>query len=132
MKRTLLTALVVLCAAGFAAGTAAAIEDIAPKQAHRMIRDNRGDPGFVILDVRTPREFEEGHLRGAVNIDYHAEDFRERIDGLDRDRTYLVYCRSGARSSSAYRLMEEMGFGSLYNLQGGILQWNQAGLPLVK
>jgi rhodanese-related sulfurtransferase len=132
VKKMLVMTVAALCAAGFLAGTAAAVEDVAPRQAHRMIRENRDNPDFVILDVRTPEEFEDGRLEGAVNIDYYAEDFRDRIDRLQREDTYLIYCRSGARSSSAYRMMEEMGFERMYNLRGGILEWKSRGLPLVR
>lgn len=124
--------LAAVCAAWLAAGAAAAVEDIAPGQAQRMIRENRDNPDFVILDVRTPAEFEEGHLQGAVNIDYYAEDFRERIGDLQHGGTYLIYCRSGARSSNTYRMMEEMGFERMFNLQGGVLQWKSRGLPLAR
>ncbi|MGB3547355.1 MAG: rhodanese-like domain-containing protein [Saprospiraceae bacterium] len=75
----------------------------------------------VILDVRTPAETAEGILPGAIEIDYKAPDFAERIAKLPRDKTYLVYCRSGRRSGRACELMAEEGFENLYNLDGGYL-----------
>ena len=72
----------------------------------------------VVLDVRTPGEYAGGHLAGAENIDLMASDFRERIEGLDRDRTYYLYCRSGNRSGQAAQMMRQLGFERAYNVGG--------------
>lgn len=77
----------------------------------------------IILDVRTPDEFNSGHLPGAVNIDIQGYDFHEQIENLDPARAYYVYCRSGGRSGTACRFMQSKGFGEVYNLAGGILAW---------
>lgn len=84
-----------------------------------------------IIDVRTPQEFAEGHIAGAELIDIAQPDFAERIAALDRDATYFVYCRSDNRSGVATEMMLEMGFTSMYELRGGTIAWQQAGLPLV-
>lgn len=83
-------------------------------------------PNTVIMDVRTQRELSEGKIKGAsIFIDINSEPFEERIQGLDKTKDYLVYCRSGARSAKACRIMYEKGFkGNLYNLAKGISGWD--------
>lgn len=88
-----------------------------------------GEENTVLLDVRTPEEYSGGHIPNAVNINFNAPDFSAQIEKLDKSKTYLVYCRSGARSGRAATSMSEMGFQTIYTLKGGILGWNQ---PLVQ
>lgn len=85
----------------------------------------------VVLDVRTPEEYAEGHLQGALNIDYRNENFAARVDSLDKTQKYEVYCRSGQRSGESVKIMTEKGFNA-YNLTGGILEWQQKGFEVVK
>ncbi len=80
--------------------------------------------GVVILDVRTPAETAEGKIAGAQELDFRAPDFQEKLGKLDPNKTYLVYCRSGGRSSSACSMMEGMGFKGVYNLVGGYQSWS--------
>jgi len=81
-------------------------------------------PGTVLLDVRTPKEVAEGHIPGAVFIDVNSPEFESEIEKLDKQKTYLVYCRSGARSAKACRIMATRGFKiPLYNLAMGITAW---------
>ena len=86
---------------------------------------------LVVLDVRTAEEFAEGHLDGAIMIDFYAEDFADSIADLDRDAPYLLYCRSGNRSGQTRTLMEELGFTDVTDVDGGIVAWADAGFPLV-
>ena len=88
-------------------------------------REMLGEEEVVLLDVRTPAETAEGMIEGAREIDFKADDFAARIDSLDRDKTYLVYCRSGNRSGKACALMDELGFEHRYNLEGGYLNWEE-------
>lgn len=88
--------------------------------------------GTIVLDVRTPGEYAEGHLADAVLLDFKSAGFAEGLGELARDRTYLVHCKSGGRSAAAFAQMQEMGFSKLYHLDGGILAWEKAGLPVVK
>ncbi len=83
------------------------------------------DPNVVILDVRTPAETAHGKIEGAIEIDYNSPDFALKVGGLDKSKTYLVYCRSGNRSGKACSMMQQQGFTRLYNLQGGMLAWGQ-------
>ena len=87
--------------------------------------------GTTILDVRTPAEFAEGHLPGAVNVNVEGADFATTIAQLDPKAPYAVYCRSGNRSAAALQLMQAAGFTSAYHLSGGIGAWQQAGGEVV-
>ncbi|NND75776.1 MAG: rhodanese-like domain-containing protein [Ilumatobacter sp.] len=85
---------------------------------------------LVILDVRTPEEFAEGHIDGAVMIDFYRADFADELAKLDPDVPYVLYCRSGNRSGQTAAMMDQLGFESVQDVDGGILAWQQAGLPL--
>lgn len=112
--------------AGASATAVTPVTLLAPAEAQELIAG--GD--VAVLDVRTPEEFAEGHVAGATLIDFYAPDFAERIAALDRDATYVVYCRSGNRSSQATALMAERGFPAVSDVEGGVLAWEAAGLPL--
>ena len=86
----------------------------------------------VVLDVRTRGEYEEGHLPGAVLIDFTEDNFDAEVAKLDKSKTYLVHCAVGGRSARACKKMEKAGFTNLYNLQGGLTAWEKAGKPLEK
>ena len=88
-------------------------------------------PSVVLLDVRTPAEFNEGHIPNAVNIDVLAEYFTADIETLDKSKEYAIYCRSGKRSVDAAYVMSEAGFDKTFNLTGGIIEWLEAGKPTV-
>ena len=85
----------------------------------------------VILDVRTKSEFNEGHIANSINIDFQSDTFLNEISKLDKSKTYAVYCRSGNRSGQAVSKMTNEEFISLYNLNGGVIDWAGAGYPLV-
>lgn len=89
-------------------------------------------PGTVILDVRTPEEYAEGHLEGAVLIDLQDQaGFAEKVAALDPAGTYAVYCRSGNRSAVAMEQLAQRGFESYYDLAGGIESWTDSGGAVV-
>lgn len=85
---------------------------------------------LVIIDIRTPEEFESGHLENAINIDFYGE-FKNNIDKLDKSKSYLIYCRTGSRSRSAKQIMSDLGFKSIYHMQSGITEWISKGYPVV-
>ena len=89
------------------------------------------EAGIITLDVRTPGEFNEGHIAGAILVDFQSGNFESEIATLDKSKTYAVYCRSGSRSGQAVKIMSDAGFTNLYNLNGGVIDWANAGLPLV-
>ncbi len=108
------------------------IENVTPQEASTLIQDNQNNPDFVILDVRTSEEFGDGHIQDAINLDYYSETFRDELNKLDKDKRYLIYCRSGNRSGKALNIMEELNFREVYNMSGGILEWEAEGLPTTK
>ncbi|MDW3193939.1 MAG: rhodanese-like domain-containing protein [Cytophagales bacterium] len=78
----------------------------------------------IVIDVRNPKEIASGAVPGHLAINISESDFREKVAKLDQSKTYLIYCRSGMRSAKACRIMSGMGFQSLYNFKGGIIEWN--------
>lgn len=113
-------------ATGDAAAAAAEVVSLDPEAFRARIEE----PGVVVLDVRTPEEFAEGKLAGAVNLDASAPDFDEQVTALETGAPYAVYCRTGSRSAAAVQRMQEAGFVDVVHLAGGILAWQEAGYPL--
>ncbi len=89
------------------------------------------DGGAVVLDVRTPEEFAEGHLANAINIDVTAAGFADGVASLDPKASYAVYCRSGNRSRTAVEYLVKQGFENVVDLSGGIKAWTGAGKEVV-
>ena len=89
---------------------------------------------YVVIDVRTPEEYAERHINGAVNYDYYSDDFEDNLEEnlTDKSKSYIVYCRSGKRSLYSAQIMEELGYKDIINLEGGFLAWENAGKPVVK
>jgi len=90
------------------------------------------DTAAVVVDVRTPSEFADGHLPGALNLDVRNPDFSTSIKGLDTNKTYLLYCRSGARTQKAAEIMQQAGFKNVFGMKGGFPDWEKAGYPVEK
>lgn len=86
--------------------------------------------GIQLVDVRTPEEFQSGHLANAKNIDFYSANFGKQILALDKAKPVLVYCKVGGRSAEAADLMRKKGFHQVIELEGGIMKWNAQGLPL--
>ena len=89
----------------------------------------------VIMDVRTPAEFEMSHITGAINVNVQDEDFELMVAGLNRNKTYLVHCTrnpENGRSARALETLRSLGFTSLYSLEGGYVAWKEAELPLTE
>lgn len=108
------------------------IENITPEETYILIQGNEDNLNFVILDVRTPEEFLGEHIENAVNLDYYSDTFRNDLDKLDKNKTYLIYCRSGSRSEKALNIMKELDFKEVYNMSGGIIKWKSEGLTTTK
>lgn len=85
-----------------------------------------------VIDVRTPAEYAAGHLKGAVNIDVQAANFSSQIAKLDKNGTYVIYCKSGNRSGQAISQMQALGFKNLTNAGGFADASKSTGLPLVQ
>ena len=90
------------------------------------------DGSAILLDVRTPQEYANGHLQNATAINFFDADFKEKVAKLDKTKPIYVYCAVGGRSAKASKVLQESGFKSVYNLLGGWNGWNAAGLPSVK
>lgn len=90
----------------------------------------RADPNAIVLDVRTPKEFEAGHLPGAINLSATDKSFDAEVAKLDKRKTYLVHCKTGKRSDVAVHKMQTMGFATLYDLSGGYVAWTAAAKPV--
>ncbi|AXV39363.1 rhodanese-like domain-containing protein [Methanobacterium sp. BAmetb5] len=101
-----------------------------PQSAYEMIQENVDNPDFILLDVRTPQEFSQSHIKDAKLLDFQAPDFKTKVQELDKNKTYLVYCRSGMRSAGCADTMKSLGFNKVYNLVGGIMAWEREGLPV--
>ena len=108
--------------------SAATVTHADAKEAAKLVAKNQ----VVVLDVRTPGEFAAGHLAGATNIDFQSGDFSERLEKLDRDKSYLVYCAVGGRSTKALPQLSQLGFKHVVHLDGGFKAWQAAGNPVEK
>lgn len=101
--------------------------DISVEKARDMIQKNRDNERFVVLDVRTPREYRQGHIPGAVLLDIRAAAFKTDLGRLERESTYLVHCARGGRSAKATALMKQLGFKKVHHMPGGMNAWQAKG-----
>jgi len=108
------------------------IENITSKEAYTLIQEKKDNPNFVILDVRTSEEFLDERIENAVNLDYYSGNFGNILDDLDKEKTYLIYCRSGRRSENTLNMMKDIDFKEAYNMLGGINKWKSGGFPTIK
>ena len=105
------------------------IRHMAPAQVLEFLRTR---PDAKVLDVRFGFEFRRGHVTGATNLNYLSLSFKRRLKQLNKNRTWVVHCKSGHRSGPAVRVMEELGFKSIIHMEGGFDAWKQAGLPIAR
>lgn len=116
------------CSGGSGSGGATgAVSTVTSSDAVKVL----AEPGINVIDVRTPAEYSSGHLPSAVNIDVEGSSFDQQIAGLSKAATYFVYCRSGNRSGVSTDKMAKLGFTSIYNLKGGIADWQANGGAVV-
>lgn len=101
------------------------------EEAAEMI-EGSADGTLTIIDVRTPEEYALGHIAGSLNIDYYNAGFDEAVGSLDKDGSYLVYCRCGTRGASSVQIMLDQGFADVVNMSEGYLEWQLEGLPTEK
>jgi rhodanese-related sulfurtransferase len=102
---------------------------ITPQTAMKII--NEKDPDLIILDIRPKEEFLTEHLPGAVNLDYDGHKFQEKVNKLNKEKKYLIYCKSGVRGGYFMNKMKDSGFHVAYNILGGFVGWKINKLPLV-
>lgn len=89
---------------------------------------------YTVIDVRTKEEYDAGHIKGALNFDYYNDDFEEKIESQlkDKNKPYIVYCRSGMRSLYSAQILEDLGYTDVTNMKGGFLAWQSAGKPVTE
>lgn len=113
-----------------------AVQNAAPIAADLSVADFQkklaADRSALVLDVRTPQEFANGHLPNAMAINIFDADFKQKVGKLDKSKAVYVYCAVGGRSAKASQILQESGFKTVYNMAGGFNHWQAAGLPSVK
>lgn len=102
------------------------IELISASDFEQKMAENKGQ----IIDVRTPKEFNAGHIDGAVNMHVYDKDFEQRVDKLEKDKRVYVYCKVGGRSAEAVETLKAKGFTEIFELEGGMDAWSEAGKPV--
>ena len=125
---TLLVILFAFLVAACGGDTASASVELVPA---RVAASAIEATDVVVLDIRTPEEFQGGHIEGAINIDFYATDFADQLAQLDRGTEYVMYCRSGNRSAEAAKIMKDLEFAAVDEIDGGILSWVGSGFPIV-
>jgi rhodanese-related sulfurtransferase len=104
------------------------IGTITPQEAFKLIEKHKDDFNLVILDVRPQDEFEIEHINGAKNLDYDGHEFRKKVEKIDKEKNYIIYCRSGVRGEYFMGIMKELGFHQVYNILGGFVGWKVSHL----
>ncbi|GIJ96169.1 rhodanese-like domain-containing protein [Capnocytophaga stomatis] len=100
---------------------------------HISMDEYQPNSANILVDIRTPEEFSEGHLENAVNVNFFDEDFVSNFEKeFDKNDTIYIHCKSGGRSTKAVQLLEDKGYTNLVHLDGGILRWLEAGKPVEK
>jgi rhodanese-related sulfurtransferase len=102
-------------------------KDLSPEEFEKAI----SRPGQQVLDVRTAAEYQQGHIKEALQADWlKKEQFMERVHYVDKNKPVYVYCASGPRSTAAAKWLRENGYGEVYELKGGFIKWKSEGKPL--
>jgi rhodanese-related sulfurtransferase len=105
---------------------------VSAKEAADLIDKHVGDSDFAVLDIRTPGEFQSGHLKSAILIDFYSQTFADQLSRLDKEKKFLIYCRSGNRSARSLEIFKKLKFQKIYHMANGISTWNSEGFPVVK
>lgn len=128
----LLKSLFLLCLVATSISTYGEVINISAKDTSKLIAElEKSGKEFQILDVRTQGEFHSGHIKDSLNVDYYSSNFKDVLQKQDKNKLYIVYCRSGNRSLKSSLIMSQMGFDNkIYNLQGGIKSWILNNFPI--
>lgn len=105
------------------------VMDVSPQKAVELLASKEAP---TVIDARTAEEYAEGHIKGAILIDVKGADFEEKLSKLDKSKSYIVHCRSGARGAKAVKVFEKLGFEKVYHMDGGMMAWEEAGKPVEK
>jgi rhodanese-related sulfurtransferase len=103
------------------------VKHVNAEEAAKLVQEGK----VTVLDVRTEDEFKEGHIKGAKNVDFNAEDFAKKAAQVDKSKPVLVHCQAGGRSTKSLPTLEKLGF-EIYHLDGGFSAWEDAGKPVEK
>ena len=103
-------------------------QDVSAIEFKKLINENK----YILIDVRTVKEFKAGHIEGAINIDWYQRTFETKIQEFDKTKSILIYCRSGNRTSKTKFAMLGMGFQKVINLKNGVNDWARNGFRFVK
>ena len=106
----------------------AEVKIVTPDEVEKLVADK--GQHITVLDVRTPEEYEMGHIAGAVNASFLDADFARRIGVMDKTRTYIVHCAGGTRSQRSLPLLQAAKFGTILHMSGGYKAWVDAGKPV--
>jgi len=98
------------------------------KQVAEMVRK---DTSVILVDVRTPEEYGQGHIKGSRLVNYYEANFHSQLETLPKDKTVILYCRSGHRSGEALKFLVSIGYSRVFNMIGGIIAWRKEKLPLI-
>jgi rhodanese-related sulfurtransferase len=126
MMRSSIILLAVLSILSFGTYSQQQIDLVTPQQFQSLIKSQKG----MLLDVRTPSEYKKGYIEGAVLMNIFDDDFEARLDKLDKNQVYYVYCASGGRSAECVDIMKRKGFKKVYDLDGGISRWMREKYPV--
>jgi rhodanese-related sulfurtransferase len=127
MKLKILTIAVLVFLSGSLLAQTPQLKQITSKEAVKMLNKN-----IVVLDVRTADEFNQGHIKGAINIDIKQANAFDKISKLNPEATYLVHCRTSHRSTNAVDYMLTKGFKKIYQMIDGYSGWSQNNFPVTK
>lgn len=103
-------------------------KDIPVSEAEKLVKEAK----VLILDVRTAEEFQDGHIEGAVNVDFNSKDFAKKIQKLDTSKPVLVHCQGGGRSGRSLPILEQLKFPAIYHMNEGFGEWEASGKPVKK
>jgi rhodanese-related sulfurtransferase len=128
--KTLLSVVVALSLFNlFPCATAADAKNVTIDEVAKLVKS---DTNVVVIDVRTPREFEAGHIKGATNINFNDKEFAKRISALDKNKTYVIHCAAGGRSGKACEQIKTLDFKNMLHMNQGFSAWEKAGKPVEK
>lgn len=101
------------------------VKDVDAATAQKLLAENKE---LRVLDIRTPQEYAEGHIAGALNVDFKAANFAGELAKLDKDQAYILHCRSGRRSTKALPILKDNHFSTIYHLNNGFNDWKDSGM----
>ncbi|HNU92368.1 MAG TPA: rhodanese-like domain-containing protein [Spirochaetota bacterium] len=102
------------------------VETLSPERAAAMIESG----GVIVVDIRDPKKFADGHIEGAINAEYHPKTFARDTEQIDKNAAIILYCSMGLKTKKAVRELERRGFARVYAMEGGIEAWRNAGFPV--